>query len=142
MRSPLTPRKSNRAGKIVIPAVAFVDEFPLKESDLQIVDQGRTEDVVVASENALYPNVGKIGVRVRVRDSERTLILDAGIVHVVAGGEEVARTELMVELTDDDVAAQNRIVICRVVVCARDAYPGRLGSGQYFRAARKPGRCD
>ena len=44
------------------------------------------------------------------------LILDACIVYVIARREEITRPELMVHFADHNVAAQNRVVIRRVVV--------------------------
>ena len=84
------PRKADLPAEVFIPSVPLVDELSLEECHLEIVDQIRIEDVVVAAEDTLYANIGEVGVRVRGRNSEGALILDAGVVYVVASREEVA----------------------------------------------------
>ena len=77
----------------------------------------------IAAQNALNSYIGEVGRWIGFRNSEGALILDTRVVDVVARGERVSRTKLVVELADEDVSSKRGVVVADEIVRVRCWYP-------------------
>src|SRR5262249_53424561 len=109
------------------------EEFAAQVGVPEFVGHARIEDVGVGAQHALHAYVGDVGERIGGGGPVGAAGIGAGVVDVVARGDEVGGAKLMVEAADDDVAIED-------IAAAADEVVG-VGRGAGTVRQRKKLHC-